>query len=83
MDRFLRPEKFEANPSAGDSTKVWKHWYRTYTNLIEELSVKQSLNKLNTLINYVAPSVYEYIAHCEAYEEAIETLTKVYVKPQN
>ena len=39
--------------------------------------------KLITLINYVATNVYEYIADCSTYDDAIDTLTKIYVKPVN
>ena len=35
------------------------------------------------LTNYVAPSVYEYIADCNVYESAITDLKELYVKPQN
>ena len=35
------------------------------------------------LTNYVAPSVYEYIADCNTYESAITVLKELYVKPKN
>lgn len=40
-------------------------------------------NKLNTLINHIDPSIYEYIAECDEYEVAIEILRNMYVKPKN
>ena len=39
--------------------------------------------KLTTLTNYVEANVFEYIQDCQSYDEAIETLTKIYVKPVN
>ena len=39
--------------------------------------------KLTTLTNYVEANVFEYIQDCNSYDEAIETLTKIYVKPVN
>lgn len=82
MDKFLRPERFEANPSASNAAKEWRHWYRTFSNF---LSALESLtpDNLNVLFNYVAPSVYEYIADCSTYEDAIDTLQTLYVKPKN
>ena len=40
-------------------------------------------SKLNTLVNYVSASVYEYIADATTYDAAIKTLTDIYVKPVN
>ena len=34
-------------------------------------------------MNFVAPSVFEYIAECPDYESAMETLEQMYVKPAN
>lgn len=39
--------------------------------------------KLNTLINYVSASVFEYIADAATYDVAIQTLTDIYIKPVN
>ena len=39
--------------------------------------------KLTTLTNYVEANVFEYILDCTTYDEAISTLTKIYVKPVN
>ena len=44
---------------------------------------QQELLKLRTLTNYVAANVFEYIADCSTYAHAIETLTKIYIKPVN
>lgn len=42
-----------------------------------------SPNKLNTLINYISPEIYEIIAECPDYPSAISKLESVFVKPQN
>ena len=39
--------------------------------------------KLDMLMNYVAPNVFDYITDCSTYDDAIETLTNIYVKPIN
>ena len=41
------------------------------------------VNKFNLLINYIEPNVYEFIFECETYDQEIETLKTIYVKPKN
>ena len=37
-------------------------------------------HKLTMLINYLAANVYEYIADCTTFDNAIATLTGIYIK---
>ena len=78
----MRPDRFEANPNSSDSLKEWKHWYCTFQNFLSAIEAHHS-HKLNTLINYIVPSVYEYISECNDYDTAIETLEQLYMKPKN
>ena len=80
MDRFLRPERFDGRPS--NSPVEWNHWFRTFTNFLETI-VDKNPDKLNTLINYVSPTVYNYIADAATYDDAIATLTAIFVKTKN
>lgn len=82
MDKFLRPDRFEADPSSSSAAREWKHWHRTFKNFLEAIQTHKP-DKLKTLINYLGPRVYEFIADCEEYEAAISTLEKMYVKPKN
>ena len=82
MDKFLCPERFECNPSSAGSHKQWTHWLRTFENFISAITT-QEIDKFALLTNYVAPSVYEYIADCDIYESAITVLKKSYVKAQH
>ena len=74
-------QRFECDPSSTGSDKQWAHWLRTSENFISAITT-QKINKFTLLINYVAPSVYEYIADCNTYESAITILKELYVKPQ-
>ena len=57
---------------------------RTFENFLETLTeLERQPNKLNTLINYVSPKVYEYISEHTTYDEAIATLKDLYDKPKN
>ncbi|GAA47763.1 hypothetical protein CLF_112619 [Clonorchis sinensis] len=82
MDRFLRPERFDTDPNTQDSADTWEHWFCTFTNFLESVD-SHSPDKLKTLFNYVAPSVYRFIKDCKDYESAIETLREIYVQPKN
>ena len=46
---------------------------------LETLATTLDEVKLNTLVNHVAPNVYEYFAHSVTYDEANTALTKIYV----
>ncbi|KAL4719895.1 hypothetical protein ACJJTC_012450 [Scirpophaga incertulas] len=34
MDRFLRPERFDGDPTISSSAPVWEHWKRTFENFL-------------------------------------------------
>ena len=58
MDRLLRPDRFDTEPSAPGATKKWLHWYRTFLNFTDSLTPDQKNNKLNLLSNFVSPVVF-------------------------
>ena len=37
MDKVLRPERFEVDPSATGASKAWIHWKRTFENFLSVL----------------------------------------------
>lgn len=43
----------------------------------------ENLDKLRILVNFVSPTIYEYISECGTYESAISTLKEIYIKPTN
>ena len=83
MDRLLRPDRFDTEPSTPGATKKWIHWFRTFTNFLQSLAAENQNNKLSLLINYVSPVVFEFISECEQYEDAIKILNDLYDKPKN
>ena len=82
MDRFLRPERFDTTPDSPDAAKSWKHWLRTFNSFLTSVADRNP-NKLDLLINYLSPTVYDYVADCPDYDNAIDTLKNLYVKPAN
>ena len=83
MDRLLRPDRFDTEPSAPGATKKWLHWHRTFNNFIGSLSEENQNNKQELLINYVSPTVYEFISESATYEDSIKILNDLYDKPKN
>ena len=63
------------------------HWFLTFKNYIEALDAlleeERRTNKLKTLVNCVSNRVFEYIADCDSYDEAIIVLRNLYKKAPN
>ena len=83
MDRHLRPAVLTTDPSSPDALKTWRHWMRTFNFFLESLPTTPAPNKLATLVNFVGASVYELIADCGTYDDAILILQTAYDKPKN
>ena len=85
MDKHLRPSRLVAEANTTSSEREWKHWLRTFSNFIASMEKNKDFdgNRLDTLINYVSPSIYEHIADAVSYDNAIQILEKLYVKPRN
>ena len=82
MEKYLRPERFDTNPNSSTSGKEWTHWFKTLENFF--LSSESTSNeKLKILINFISPTVYEYISDSLSFENAIDILKLFYVKPKN
>ena len=82
MERILRPERFDTDPSSSTAAQEWKHWFKTFENFVQSLSTAGP-NKLSLLTNYVSARIYETISECTTYESAIDNLKSQYVKPTN
>ena len=84
MEKFLRPERFDATPNASGSDKVWVHWKRTFTSFLTSVSASHhDIDKFEVLINFVSPAVFEYISDCNNYDNAMQTLEALFVSPKN
>ncbi|GAA57931.1 hypothetical protein CLF_113366 [Clonorchis sinensis] len=81
MDPQLRPQFFDADPNSADAEKRWNHRFRTFESYLKTVGSSKP-NKLETLIHFVNPLVYDHIADHTDYESAIDTLRKLYVRPK-
>ena len=81
--KFLQPEKLAIDPSSSSVEDDWKFWFKTFSNFINALSGgKNALKKLNVLTAHLTAPLYKLIQEETAYERAIETLQKLFVKPK-
>ena len=83
-EKYLRAERFHAIPNTTDADKTWLHWKCTFTSFLQSVSTTTAdVNKLDMLVNYVSPSVYEYISECTTYDSAIKFLESLFIVPKN
>jgi len=82
MDKVLRPSRLDTDPSSQDASSYWLYWKKTFENFIATLP-SEGLGKYVVLTNFVTPKIYQYIEDVTEYDLAIETLGKLFIKPQN
>lgn len=82
MERLLRPERLDCDPSSPTAAQEWKHWLKTFDNFLRALP-QEDLDRLSLLTNFISPRIYETISECNTYNDAISTLRAQYVKPTN
>ncbi|KRZ44323.1 Retrovirus-related Pol polyprotein from transposon 17.6 [Trichinella pseudospiralis] len=82
MDRFLKPERLDVDPSSPTSSEQWKHWLATCENLLAALP-QENLDKKSLLVNFVSLRIYGSIAASRTYEDAIQSLKSIFEKPVN
>lgn len=82
--RFLRPERFDVDPSSTGAELKWRHWKKAFDNFISagDSPLPNSV-KLKILINHLSPSVFSIIQDTDDYEGALKQLNNTYVKPHN
>uniref|UniRef100_A0A6P7FAK3 Uncharacterized protein LOC114327406 n=1 Tax=Diabrotica virgifera virgifera TaxID=50390 RepID=A0A6P7FAK3_DIAVI len=83
MDKLLKPDRLDIDSNSTNTTQLWTHWKRTFQNFLEAANVSEDKDKLNLLVNYVNPVVYEAISECITYTDATVTLEKLYIKQKS
>lgn len=83
MDRVLRPERLEINAKSNSAAKLWKYWFATFENFLDQIQAKEDQQKLKILTNFTSSAVYEHISECTTYKEGITALKSHYIKPVN
>ena len=86
MEKYLKLERLDTPPNTPLSSKNFNHWFRSFSSFlckIIEPNVHTDLDKLDTLINCISSDVYEYIAECNTFDNAVNRLKELYIKPPN
>ncbi|KAI5643531.1 gag-polyprotein putative aspartyl protease domain-containing protein [Phthorimaea operculella] len=84
MSKYLRPDRFDIEPSIPGSDIKWAHWKYSFESFIalEANSADEDL-KFKILANHISPSIFNYICECTKYTDAIATLNATYERKQN
>lgn len=82
MERVFRPERLDTDPASSSASKDWIHWKRTFNNFLESFAAPGP-DKLKTLTNYVSPTVFGFIIDCDTFNDAMQVLENIYIKPKN
>ena len=85
MEKYLKPERFSADPSSNTSAKEWKHWKQTFESFLEAIAdpAPTDANKRSLLNNLVSPEIYDMISECTSYTEAVALLQSTFIKQKN
>ena len=83
MDKFLRPERFDADQNSPTASLEWIHWKATFDNFLSSINNVDESGKLKLLVNYLSHNNYENVVSCFSYSEAIKILDSIFVKPNN
>lgn len=87
LARYLRPDKFDVDPSNVGADAKWMHWFYTFENFLDAEASPgtptSDLVKLRLLANHLSASIYAHIKDCKTYTEAIQVLKDTFSKPKN
>ena len=89
MEKYLKPERLELDPSKPEAADTWRHWKMTFNIFLEAVyetqpptSMKDRL-KLKLLINLLSPAIFKHISDIHDYSTAMNILEEIFVKPIN
>lgn len=83
MDQFLKPERFDVEPTCTGAEAKWRHWKRTFSNFIDRIPQMAEVNKLPLLCNYVSANVFRFINDEDSYDAALNILDSLYITKRN
>ena len=87
MDRILRPERFDVEPSTPQSERCYKHCKLMFENYLRvtgnDSEIGNTSKNFFTQINTISTAVYNVISDTNDYYSAIKALDAAYIKPEN
>ena len=83
MDKLLRPETFNTDPSSPTANKEWSHWKTKFQKFTASITDVTEANKHDLLINFVGTEVYAHISDSTDYNASIAALDNVFNPKKN
>ena len=83
MDKLLRPETFNTDPSSPTANKEWSHWKTKFQKFTASITDVTEANKHDLLINFVGTEVYAHISDSTDYNASITALDNVFNPKKN
>ena len=83
MEKFLEPKLFNTEPNTTKADQEWIHWLKTFENFIACVPNVTNEVKLQLLTNHVSHDIYGFISESESYDNALQILNSLYIKPRN
>ena len=89
MEKYLKSERLELDPSKPKAADTWRHWKMTFYIFLEAVCETQqptSLTdrlKLKLLINLLSPAIFKHLSEIHDYSTAMNVLEEIFVKPKN
>ena len=89
MEKYLKPERLELDPSKPEVADAWRHWKMTFNIFLEAVCETQQPTsmtdrlKLKLLINLLSPAIFKHIPDIHDYGTAMNALEYIFVKPKN
>ena len=76
MEKYLKPERLELDPSKPEAANTWRHWKMTFNIFLEAVCETQQLTsmtdrlKLKLLINLLSQAIFKHISDSHDYSGA-------------
>ena len=89
MEKYLKPEWLELDPSKPKAADTWRHWKMTFNIFLEAVCETQKPTsmtdrlKLKLLINLLSPAIFKHISDIHDYSTAMNALEEIFMKPKN
>ena len=84
MDKLLKPERFQTEPTDPNAEKLYKHWKLTFNNYLETVGTTpestpagRTRSKLFALINNISADVFDIISEAESFKMQLMPLIEL------
>ena len=89
MEKYLKPERPELDPSKPEAADTWRYWKMTFNIFLEAVCETQQPTsitdrlKLKLLIDLLSPAIFKHISDIHDYSTSKNVLEEIFMKPKN